>query len=94
VVSILGNSSIAFESVPLSIYSFLKYSQSFEEAVIYAVNLGGDTDSIAAMTGAISGACHGIRKIPERWLAKLENGLKGKDYIYQLGEKLWEIGKR
>jgi poly(ADP-ribose) glycohydrolase ARH3 len=39
------------------------------------------------MTGAISGAYHGVEAIPEQWRNKLER----KDYIERLAEKLWEI---
>lgn len=92
VVSVLGHSSVSYESVPASIYSFLKYPDSFEEAVVYAISLGGDTDTIGAMTGAISGAFLGIEKIPERWLNQLENIGKAKAYVDSLAEKLWEIG--
>ncbi|MDI6785756.1 MAG: ADP-ribosylglycohydrolase family protein [bacterium] len=92
IVSILGHSSVSFESVPASIYSFLKYPDSFEEAVVYAISLGGDTDTIGAMTGAISGAFLGIEEIPERWLNQLENTGKAKAYVNNLAEKLWEIG--
>lgn len=83
----LGNGIEAFNSVPTAIYSFLSHSRSFEEAVLFAVSLGGDTDTIAAMTGAISGAYLGLGSIPERWRMKLENRL----YIEELAEKLSQI---
>jgi len=35
--------------------------------VIYAVSLGGDTDTIASMAGAVAGACYGIDLIPTEW---------------------------
>jgi len=89
VVRELGNGIEAFNSVPTAIYSFLSHPQSFEEAVLYAVSLGGDTDTIGAMTGAISGAYLGINSIPESWKAKLEN----RQYLEELAEKLWEIKK-
>lgn len=87
VIEELGNGIEAFNSVPTAIYSFLSHHDSFEAAVVYAVNLGGDTDTIGAMTGAISGAYHGINSIPERWKKKLEKA----DYIKELAEKLWRI---
>ena len=83
----LGNGIEAFNSVPTAIHSFLSHPRSFEEAVLFAVSLGGDTDTIAAMTGAISGAYLGVGSIPERWRMKLENRL----YIEELAEKLSQI---
>ncbi len=87
VVAELGHGIEAFNSVPTAIYSFLSHPSSFEEAVIYAISLGGDTDTIGAMTGAISGAYLGIEAIPAKWQEKLEN----RDYITDLADRLWRI---
>lgn len=46
-------------------------TDSFEKAIIKAVNLGGDADTIAAITGAMAGAWYGIQAIPMRWSSKL-----------------------
>lgn len=86
----LGTGIEAFNSVPAAVYSFVSHSRSFEEAVLFAVSLGGDTDTIGAMTGAISGAYLGIGSIPDKWRMKLENRL----YIEELAEKLYEIDIR
>jgi len=83
----LGNGIEAFNSVPTAIYSFLIQPNSFAEAVLYAISLGGDTDTIGAMTGAISGAYLGIESIPDDWKSKLENRL----YIQELARKLWSL---
>jgi len=48
-------------------------SDSFEEALITAVNLGGDADTVGACTGALSGACWGAGAIPKRWTHDLED---------------------
>ena len=90
VVLELGNGIEAFNSVPTAIYCFLSHPQSFEEALLYAISLGGDTDTIGAMTGAVSGAYLGIESIPERWKERLENRL----YIEGLAEKLWRIKRQ
>lgn len=44
---------------------------SFEEALVTAVNLGEDADTVGAVTGQIAGAAWGIETIPERWLSRL-----------------------
>lgn len=46
-------------------------SESFRDAVILAVNLGADTDTVAAITGALAGMCYGMGDIPEDWLNKI-----------------------
>lgn len=87
-ISELGNGEAAFNSVPTAIYSFIRFD-SFEDGVVYAVSLGGDTDTIGAMTGAISGAYYGNDAIPSDWIERLEDGEKGKDYIKWLAEELY-----
>ena len=46
-------------------------SSSFEQALISAVNLGGDADTVGAVTGALAGAKWGASAIPKRWLDPL-----------------------
>ncbi|MDY6862491.1 MAG: ADP-ribosylglycohydrolase family protein [Thermodesulfobacteriota bacterium] len=86
IIKDLGNDVLVFNSVPTAIYSFLANSD-FKDAVTYAVGLGGDTDTIGAMTGAIAGAYYGIDAIPQEWKNKLENY----EYIEKLAESLWKI---
>jgi ADP-ribosyl-[dinitrogen reductase] hydrolase len=42
-------------------------SHSFEEALVLVANLGNDTDTAAAVTGAMAGALYGVEAIPARW---------------------------
>jgi poly(ADP-ribose) glycohydrolase ARH3 len=90
VISELGNGEAAFNSVPTAIYSFLRFD-NFEDSVVYAVSLGGDTDTIGAMTGAISGAYYGEGAIPTEWVERLEEGEKGRSYIKRLAEELYHL---
>ncbi|MDD3337102.1 MAG: ADP-ribosylglycohydrolase family protein [Eubacteriales bacterium] len=57
---------------------------SFEDAVAKAVNLGGDADTIAAITGGLAGAIYGFMSIPDRWAQKLEP--KYRKELYDLCE--------
>lgn len=86
----IGNGIEAFNSVPTAIYSFLSHPHSFEDAILFAVSLGGDTDTIAAMTGAIAGAYLGVDSIPDKWRSKLEN----RAYIEELAEVLYDVWAR
>jgi len=90
VIAELGNSVEAFNSVPTAIYSFLTHHDSLKAAFLFAASLGGDTDTIAAMTGAISGAYLGIESVPDKWRMKLENRL----YIEELGAVLYDVWER
>jgi len=86
VVAELGHGIEAFNSVPTAIFAFLAHARDFVSAIIYAISLGGDTDTIASMAGAISGAYLGIEAIPQEWLEQLEN----RDYILNLADRLWQ----
>ncbi|MFI9806135.1 ADP-ribosylglycohydrolase family protein [Streptomyces sp. NPDC052301] len=55
----------------------LRTTASYEEAVRAAIDLGGDTDTVAAVTGALAGAVYGAGAIPRRWLEPLHVPLPG-----------------
>jgi poly(ADP-ribose) glycohydrolase ARH3 len=84
---ILGNGTAAVDSVPTALLAFLRHSDSYIDAVRFAVRVGGDTDTIAAMAGAIAGARHGITGIPPAWLGRLENEPRLRSLATQLGHK-------
>jgi ADP-ribosyl-[dinitrogen reductase] hydrolase len=45
----------------------VRTTTSFADAVIAAIELGGDTDTVAAVTGGLAGARYGVQAIPSRW---------------------------
>ena len=49
------------------------HSDNFEDAVVNAVNDGGDSDTIAALVGSISGTMYGYGCIPQHWVDKLDS---------------------
>jgi poly(ADP-ribose) glycohydrolase ARH3 len=72
VVREVGTGIAAAEAVPAALHAALAHRSSFADAVAYAVTLGGDTDTVAAMTGALVGASVGHDAIPASWRARLE----------------------
>ncbi len=83
VIEQLGTGVAAHESVPTAILCFLRLAHSYPDAVRFAVTLGGDTDTIASMAGAIAGAHLGESAIPQRWLARTE----GAAMLGELGQR-------
>lgn len=59
-------------------------SDSAEEAIVTAVNRGGDTDTIGAIAGAVAGARFGADSLPDRWLDALEHHQELDDLAEQL----------
>lgn len=66
-------------------------TNSLEEAIISAVNHGGDADTIAGITGSLVGALYGYEAIPQRWIDQLDAKVKKDlDKYAKLFEKLYE----
>lgn len=78
----LGNCVSAQTSVLTALYCFL-VSDDFEQAIVKAVCMGGDTDTIAAMAGALAGARFGLGGIPDIW-AQVE----AKDHLVDLADRM------
>lgn len=49
------------------------HAKSFEEAVVKAVNLGGDADTTGAVAGGLAGVMYGYGAIPRGWLDKFND---------------------
>ena len=58
-------------TVPVALHVWLRYPRDYRVAVIEVIRLGGDTDTAAAIVGAIVGANVGKAGIPPRWLKDL-----------------------
>lgn len=54
-----------------AVFWVLLNSNSYEESVLKAVNLGQDTDTIAAITGGLAGIHYGFDSIPEKWIKQI-----------------------
>lgn len=67
----LGAGWVGEEALAIALYCCLKAS-TLEQAIVWAANHGGDSDSTAAIAGNIMGALQGVEAIPQRWLEPLE----------------------
>ena len=68
----IKSSSYVLDSLEASIWSLIN-STSYEESVIKAINLGQDTDTIGAITGALAGIIYGYENIPIKWINSHKN---------------------
>lgn len=57
----------------------LRTTSSFEDAIRAAIDVGGDTDTVAAVTGGLAGAYYGLDAIPVHWTQPLHVPLPGSD---------------
>lgn len=67
----LGAGWVAEEALAMALWCAL-VGRDFRDAVVLAVNHGGDSDSIGSLTGQLLGALHGPDVIPAEWLEPLE----------------------
>jgi poly(ADP-ribose) glycohydrolase ARH3 len=84
VISSLGNSVLALESAPTALYAFLRYGGDYLETVRFCISLGGDTDTISAMAGALSGAYVGEDDLPQDLLERIEDRKRLKTLSHRL----------
>lgn len=80
----LGEGWVAEEALAIAVYSCLKYSNSFEDTIVCAINHDGDSDSTGAIAGNIIGAYLGEKAIPNYYLDNLEL----KDVIVEIADDL------
>jgi poly(ADP-ribose) glycohydrolase ARH3 len=84
----LGNGIAAINSSITAIYFALKYRNENHNLMFNDIyNLGGDTDTIGAMSGGIWGAFNGIKKLDKEKVDKIEDS----ELIIELSKKIHEM---
>ncbi len=79
----IHSSGYVLHSLEASLWCLLN-SNTYEETVLKAVNLGNDTDTTAAIAGGLAGLLYGYEAIPEEWI----NSLARKNDITNLCDRL------
>lgn len=74
------------DSLEAALWCFSQ-TDSFEEAVLRAVNLGDDADTTGAVCGQLAGAYYGLAGIPDRWVKKLAH----REMIQKLADRLLDV---
>ena len=67
----LSTSGYVIHSLQTALHDGLR-AESAENAIVTAVNRGGDTDTIGAITGAVAGARFGASGLPESWIETVD----------------------
>ncbi len=79
----IRSSGYVVDTLEASLWCLLN-SSNYAEAVLKAVNLGGDTDTTAAVTGGLAGIYYGVENIPSEWVEQIARKLD----IMNLAERL------
>ena len=90
-----GGGDLAQDSIPIALALFALGDGNVRKVNEYAVNLGGDCDTNAAMAGAIAGAYSGLSTIPVDWIETVErvNHIDMKiwrDRVFEIAEN-WNV---
>jgi ADP-ribosylglycohydrolase len=80
----IRSTGYVLDSLEASIWCLLT-TKSYSDAVLKAVNLGDDTDTTAAITGALAGLLYGYDNIPEEWI----NTIARKEDIEDLANRIY-----
>ena len=88
IYTLVGTSLAAQESVPAAFAVLSAVPDDPWRACLLAASLGGDCDTIAAMAGAIAGACHGLAAFPPHAVATVDaHGFA----LTALADSLWAL---
>ncbi|MEH2143739.1 ADP-ribosylglycohydrolase family protein [Nostoc sp.] len=74
----INSGGYVIDTLESSLWCLLN-SSSYSEAVLKAVNLGGDADTTAAVTGGLAGIYYGVENIPQKWMNQI---VRRQDIIY------------
>ncbi len=84
-IPVLGEGWVGEEALAIALYIFNKFPRDYKRSVLAAANTNGDSDSLACITGALSGAFNGIETIPETWIRRVENS----ELLRETADKLY-----
>lgn len=84
---VYGMPCAIYHQLPAAYYLAARFPDDFEQAVLHALNGGGQNQARCILTGALVGAQVGLSRIPERFLDGLENGSELISLARALGEQ-------
>lgn len=67
----IESSGYVVDSIEAAVWCLLK-TNSLKECLLKAVNLGRDTDTVAAIAGGLAGLYYGYQAIPNEWMEKIQ----------------------
>lgn len=79
----IKSSGYVVDSLEAALWCLLN-TNNYKDCVLKAVNLGEDTDTVAAIAGGLAGIAYGIDSFPEEWISTIAQ----KDYIEELCSSL------
>lgn len=75
----IKSSGYVIDTLEAALWAFF-HAEGYRDTILKAINLGGDTDTIAAITGGIAGIYYGLNDIPQNWIQSIAK----KEELYQM----------
>ncbi len=88
-----GVSGYVNQTVPVVIHAWLSFPDDYRGAVTAVIRCGGDTDTTAAIVGAIVGVRVGKEGIPDEWLSSLAEWPRTVDWMTRLASQLTDVSE-
>ncbi|WP_206214909.1 MULTISPECIES: ADP-ribosylglycohydrolase family protein [unclassified Desulfovibrio] len=79
----IRSSGFVVDTLEAALWCFLT-TDTYKDAVLKAVNLGDDSDTTGAVTGALAAMAYGLEAIPAEWIAQLQ----GRDQILRIADSM------
>jgi len=89
--SIIKSSGYVVDTLEAAIWCLLN-TNNYKDCILKAVNLGEDTDTVAAIAGGLAGIYYGYENIPNEWLAKIARREYIEDLCSQFNSAVSKIG--
>jgi ADP-ribosylglycohydrolase len=84
-----GNDGKGLECLAAAIF-YVTRSYNYSDTIIGCTNYTVDSDSTAAVAGAIAGARWGIQGIPTRWVERIEKT----EYLADVANRIWDVSQQ
>lgn len=78
----IKSSGYVIDTLEAVLWTFF-HADGYRDTILKAINLGGDTDTIAAIAGGIAGIYYGLNDIPQEWIQSIAK----KEELYQMFEQ-------
>lgn len=75
----IESTGYVIDTLEAALWAFFT-ADGYRNTILKAINLGGDTDTIAAIAGGLAGIYYGLNEIPQEWIQSMVK----KDKLYQM----------
>lgn len=86
-----GVTGYVHHTAATALFCWLRWKDDFRSAVTESILLGGDADTVAAITGALAGASLGEQAIPDEWLSELREWPRSMTWMKSLAGRLGDV---